>query len=34
MEAANVNLGDIVVELQGEKLPVDITLQEFAERVR
>ena len=33
-ESAGVNLGDIIVELQGEKLPVDITLQEFAERVR
>jgi len=32
-ESAGVNLGDIIVELQGEKLPVDITLQEFAERV-
>lgn len=32
-ESAGVNLGDIIVELQGEKLPLEITLQEFAERV-
>ena len=33
-ESAGVTVGDITVELQGEKLPVDMTLQEFAERVR
>ena len=32
-ESANVSLGDIIVELQGEKLPEAITLQEFAEQV-
>jgi hypothetical protein len=32
-EAAGVDVGDIIVELQGEEVPVDIGLQEFAERV-
>ena len=32
-EAAGVNVGDIIVELQGEEVPVDIALQDFAERV-
>ena len=32
-EAAGVNVGDIIVELQGEEVPVDMAMHEFAERV-
>ena len=32
-EAAGVDVGDIIVELQGEEVPVNMALKEFAERV-